>query len=69
MLTFDKTQKSKILGGRTITYVAKQIGVTSTFLTAVFNGRRTCSRTVAYCIVKCLCRDAEVEDYFSLKGK
>lgn len=64
MYYFNETKKAKILSGRTITYVAKKIGVTNTFLTSVLNGKRACSKTVAYCIVKCLCYEAEIEDYF-----
>lgn len=69
MYIFNKTEKTNILSGRTITYVANKIGVTPTFLTSVLNGKRTCSKTVAYCIVKCLCQEAEIEDYFELKGE
>ena len=69
MYFFKETEKAKILDGRTITYVADKIGVTNTFLTSVLNGKRTCSKTVAYCIVKCLCQDAEIEDYFDKKGE
>lgn len=64
MYLFNKVEKSKILSGRTITYVANKIGVTNAFLTSVLNGKRVCSKTVAYCIVKCLCQEAEIEDYF-----
>ena len=69
MYLFNKTEKANILSGRTITYVANKIGVTPTFLTSVFNGKRTCSKTVAYCIVKCLCQEAEIEDYFVKRGE
>ena len=69
MWFFKETEKAKILSGRTITYVADKIGVTSSFLTGVLNGKRYCSKTVAYCIVKCLCQDAEIEDYFYKKGE
>ena len=69
MWTFKETEKAKILQGRTITYVANKIGVTSAFLTSVLNAKRECSKTVAYCIVKCLCQDAEITDYFYKKGE
>lgn len=64
MYLFCKQEKSKILSGRTITYVANKIGITSAFLTSVLNGKRACSKTVAFCIVKCFCQEAEIEDYF-----
>lgn len=69
MYKFKEEEKAKILSGRTITYVANKIGVTPTFLTSVLNGKRTCSKTVAFCIVKCLCQEAEIEDYFDKKGE
>lgn len=64
MYTFNKKEKVNILDGRKINYVADKIGVTSQFLSQVLNGKRTCSKTVAYCIVKCLCENAEIDDYF-----
>lgn len=67
MYIFNKQEKTKILNGRTITYVANKIGITNAFLTSVLNGKRGCSKTVAYCIVKCLCQNAEIEDYFENK--
>jgi plasmid maintenance system antidote protein VapI len=66
MYLFNKSEKTNILGGRTITYVADKIGITPQFLTSVLNGKRTCSKTIAFCIVKCLCQDAEIEDYFKI---
>lgn len=67
MYIFNKLEKAKLLSGRTITYVANKIGVTGAFLTSILNGKRGCSKTVAYCIVKCLCQEAEIEDYFTRK--
>lgn len=64
MYLFSREYKDELLGGRTITYVANKIGITSQFLTSVLNGKRNCSKLVAYCIVKCLHQEAELEDYF-----
>jgi plasmid maintenance system antidote protein VapI len=69
MLKFKTTEKANILSGRTITYVASKIGVTREFLTSVLNGKRNCSKPIAYCIVKCLSPEAEIEDYFEKKGE
>lgn len=68
MYFFNKVEKAKILDGRTVVYVANKIGVTSTFLSSVLNGKRGCSKTVAFCIVKCLCQEAEIDDYFEKRG-
>lgn len=64
MYLFNQEERAKILSGRTVSYVAKKIGVTPQFLSQVLNGKRTCSKLVAFCIVKCLCYEAEIEDYF-----
>ena len=69
MYYFKEVEKAKILQGRTITYVAKKIGITSSFLCSVLNGKRGCSKTVAYCITKCLCQEAEIGDYFIQEGE
>lgn len=64
MYIFKKELKEQILKGRTISWTAREIGITVAFLVAVLNGNRTCSSPVAYCIVKCLDSEAEVADYF-----
>lgn len=64
MYIFNKEEKANILSGKTITYVANKIGISNCFLTSILNGKRGCSKIVAYCIVKCLCQNAEIEDYF-----
>lgn len=69
MYKFKKDEKVNLLQGRTITYVANKIGITPAFLTSVLNNRRNCSKTVAYAIVKCLCQEAEIADYFDIVKK
>lgn len=69
MYRFKNDEKINLLQGRTITYVANKIGITPSFLTAVLNNKRDCSKTVAYAIVKCLCQDAEIIDYFNIVEK
>lgn len=69
MYIFNATEKAKALQGRTITYVANKIGITTAYLTSVLNGKRGCSKPIAYCITKCLCQEAELEDYFEKKGE
>ena len=67
MYYFNTNEKENALQGRTITYVAKQIGITSAFLTSIMNGYRGCSKTVAYCVTKCLNKESEIENYFIRK--
>lgn len=68
MYWFNETEKAKLLEGRTITYLAtKKLNITIPYLTDVLNGKRSCSHKMAERIVKCLCWEAEVEDYFTRK--
>lgn len=64
MYIFNKDKRDEILDGRKINYIAEKIGITPQFLSQILNGKRTCSKTVAYCVVKCLDNEKEVEDYF-----
>lgn len=65
MYLFDETKKAEALGGRTIVFIAKKIGMTAPFLTQILKGTRTCSKPFAYAITKCLCPEAEINDYFT----
>ena len=69
MYTFNETLKVKVLKGRTITYIANEVGITKQYLTSILNGKRECSKTIAYCITKSLCMNAEISDYFTRKEK
>ena len=64
MYLFKVELKKQLLEGRKIKSVASEIGVTKEFLSRVFNRKRTCSKLTAYCIIKCLNSDAEIDDYF-----
>lgn len=64
MYIFKSERKKELLKGRTITYIAEQIGVTNGFLSQVFNGKKSCSKLVAYCLCKILDSDLEIEDCF-----
>jgi len=54
-LELNKTKASKI------------IGISRVYLTDILNGRKACSKVIAYCITKYLNEDAEIEDYFERK--
>ena len=69
MYKFKVEKKQEILSGRTVTFLAKQkLFITSSYLTAILNGTRGCSRTLAMNIVK-LVNNAELEDFFNKKGE
>lgn len=68
MYKFKVEKKQEILSGRTVTFLAKQkLFITSSYLTAILNGTRGCSRTLAMNVVNLV--DGKVEDYFDKKGE
>ena len=64
MCLFKKEKKKELLNKKTIKSVAIEVGITRPFLTCVLNRKKSCSKLVAYCIVKCLDENAEILDYF-----
>jgi len=68
MYGFKTELKESLLNGRTITWVANEIGITTSHLINVLNGKRDCSKLVAYCVVKVCDNDKEIFDYFIRKG-
>ena len=64
MYTFKTLQKEELLSGRTITYVSQLIGLSNPHLTNILNGKINCTKVTAYCIVKVLHKDKEIEDFF-----
>lgn len=51
-------------------YACEVIGLTRSALSNILNRKVACRKVVAYCIVKYLDKDAEIEDYFEpLKGE
>ena len=68
MYKFKIEKKQEILGGRTATYLANEnLFITKSYLTAILNGTRGCSRTLAMNIVKLV--NGKVEDFFDKKGE
>ena len=44
--------------------VAEKIGITEQTLSKILNRKMTCSKMIAYCIVKINNSEADIEDYF-----
>lgn len=51
------------------TIASEVIGITRPHLTNILNGKIGCTKPVAFCIVKYLDADAEIEEYFIKKGE
>lgn len=52
------------LKGETQRKVAEKIGITEQTLSKILNKKMSCSKMIAYCIVKINNSEAEIEDYF-----
>lgn len=49
------------------TIASEVIGITRVHLTNIMNGKKLCTKPVAYFITKYLDENAEIEDYFTRK--
>lgn len=44
--------------------IAREVGVTVETINRIFNRKQKCSKVLAYCIVKTINENAEIENYF-----
>lgn len=44
--------------------IAREVGLAIETVNRIFNRRRPCSKTTAYCITKIIFKEAEIEDFF-----
>ncbi len=44
--------------------IAREVGLAIETINRIFNRKQGCSKTTAYCIVKIINENAEIEDYF-----
>lgn len=65
MFQFKTEKKAEYLQGKKIKNVAQEIGISRVYLSYILNGRKTCSKFIAYCIVKTLHSELEIADYFN----
>ena len=61
-----KTEQFKNIKQREI---AKKVGITEETLSRVINQKQATTKTTAFCIVKMIDSNAEIEDYFKKKGE
>jgi DNA-binding XRE family transcriptional regulator len=59
---FKQEKKAKLLQGRTIRYIAKQLDITEQYLCQILNNKRNCSLKLAKKIAEI--NNAQVEEYF-----
>lgn len=61
-----KTEKFNIINQREI---AKIVGITEATMSRIVNKKQGCSKMTAYCIVKAIHVQAEINEYFDIKGE
>ena len=44
--------------------IAREVGVAIETINRIFNRKQKCSKVIAYCIVKTINKNAEIDDYF-----
>ena len=49
--------------------LAKEVGMTYEALNRIINGKQTTKKATAYCIVKSIHPEAEIDEYFVEKGE
>lgn len=69
MYLFKIKKKKEFLGGIKINWLANQVGVTSSYLCQVLNGKRTCSVVLAHLLMTKLKPNEKREEYFIKKEK
>ena len=67
MYRFIIDKKEELLNGKTISWVAKNVGISRSYLTDVLNDKRTTTKMTAYCIVKSCNEDYEINQFFNNK--
>ena len=58
----DKAQEIK--AKYKASYLVQGIGISKSYISLMLNGKKNCPKRIAYCVVKFLDNDAEIEDYF-----
>lgn len=49
--------------------IAEKVGITEFTLSRIINEKQATQKTTAYCIVKAIDSNAEIDDYFTRKGE
>ena len=49
--------------------LARKVGINQATLNRIFNQKQSCSKVLAYAIVKAINENNEILDYFELKGE
>lgn len=47
-----------------LNFIANEIGITTTYLSRIVNGKVSCKKVVAYCLTKMIDNEKEVDYFF-----
>jgi hypothetical protein len=64
MYKFKIEKYIELLNGKTVEWLSKELGYSSTTLYLIFNGHKDCKKALAIAIVKTLDINNEVDEYF-----
>jgi hypothetical protein len=64
MYKFKKEKYFDLLDGRTVEWLSREVGYSSTMLYLIFNGHKNCKKALAIAIVTTLDKDSNIEEYF-----
>lgn len=64
MYKFNISKYKELLDGRTVRWLAKELGYGETVIYLILNGHKCCKKALAFAIVKTLNNDNLIEDYF-----
>lgn len=67
MYKFKQEKYKEFVEKYKINGIADMVGISTNYLSQILNNKKNCKKTVAYCIVKAIDSNAEINDYFDIK--
>ena len=64
MYLIKEEQAEKIKKRIKGSYLAREVGISPGYVSLILDGKKTCAKRTAFCLVKAINKDAEIEDYF-----
>ncbi len=46
------------------TYIAEEVGISTTYVSLILARKKTCPKRTAFCIAKTISENAEIDDFF-----
>lgn len=45
-------------------FLAKEVGISPSYISLILDGKKTCPKRTAFCLTKVIDNEAEIEDFF-----